>query len=385
MGMKRQRSDSGGTEEDGFDPSQQTAKKLSWTEFEDSKLVAAVEAGSSGRNSDGSLKIELPWCEIAKCLPNRNGKQCRERWCFNLDPCVKRGNWTAREDAILIKAQQRFGNQWIQVARFLKGRTENSVKTRFKSIVRAGEREWTEEEDDLILDMHSRIGCKWTLIKSFFPERTANAIKVRYRMIRKGKKLEKIPLGSPRQVWYQRNLIDQIDLNQILWEIELRKQKSAYCSRNESKKTRFINANNTENDNSVTIQKQNPAPKCDTGLSETKRYPNSTTILTSPVTAGITIKSLAQTLQTRRHEQPPQIQPLLSQNILPSKIVSPYGNLLSPRYCNSESLNLDCKPQLPSVPVASIFAHLMQCQENLCLQTTQFLLFQKAFACQNAL
>lgn len=39
------------------------------------------------------------WTEIAQRLPNRSGKQCRERWHNHLDPGIKKVN--IRVDYIL--------------------------------------------------------------------------------------------------------------------------------------------------------------------------------------------------------------------------------------------------------------------------------------------
>mmetsp|Transcript_13843 Transcript_13843/g.16776 ORF Transcript_13843/g.16776 Transcript_13843/m.16776 type:complete len:362 (-) Transcript_13843:86-1171(-) len=212
MGVKRRRNDD--LDEKS---SRKVIKKLPWSKSEDDQLVKAVQENSTGKtNPDGSLIVDITWGEIAAKIPNRNAKQCRERWCFNLDPCIKRGHWTIREDAILIKAQQTFGNQWIQVARFLKGRTENSVKTRFKSIIRAGEREWTKQEDDIIEQMHAKIGSKWSIIQNMLPGRSANAVKVRYRRVRKGNTKENIPIGSPRQLWHHKQILDEVDLKKII-------------------------------------------------------------------------------------------------------------------------------------------------------------------------
>ena len=33
------------------------------------------------------------WTEIAKHLPNRQGKQCRERWFNHLDPSINKTIW----------------------------------------------------------------------------------------------------------------------------------------------------------------------------------------------------------------------------------------------------------------------------------------------------
>ena len=56
------------------------------------------------------------------------GKQCRERWCNQLDPNVKKGQWTPEEEELIIKLQREIGNKWSQIASKLIGRTDNSVK-----------------------------------------------------------------------------------------------------------------------------------------------------------------------------------------------------------------------------------------------------------------
>jgi hypothetical protein len=35
------------------------------------------------------------WSQIAKNIPGRLGKQCRERWYNHLSPAINRADWTA--------------------------------------------------------------------------------------------------------------------------------------------------------------------------------------------------------------------------------------------------------------------------------------------------
>ena len=44
----------------------------------------------------------------------------------------------------MLDNQRRLGNRWAFIASMLPGRTENAVKTRFKSIMRAKRREWSQ-------------------------------------------------------------------------------------------------------------------------------------------------------------------------------------------------------------------------------------------------
>ncbi len=90
------------------------------------------------------------WAVIADQLnkmssaAGRTGKQCRERWRNHLNPEVKkydnlgriasRDPWEEAEDMVLLEAHIKAGNKWKDIAKFLPGRSENSIKNRYNTL-----------------------------------------------------------------------------------------------------------------------------------------------------------------------------------------------------------------------------------------------------------
>ena len=106
-------------------PQNELIVRGSWSQQEDALLQAAV-------NHFGQKK----WMEVAKFVPTRTSKQCRERWIQRLAPNIKKEMFEPWEDQIILEKQSVIGNRWTIIAQSLPGRTSGSIKNRWYSFLK---------------------------------------------------------------------------------------------------------------------------------------------------------------------------------------------------------------------------------------------------------
>ena len=99
--------------------------KSRWTDEETSLLEEAVK-----------LHGAKNWRFIATFVPNRNAKQCRERWNVFLDPEFSREKWTEEEDNILKECHALHGNKWSDFTKHLPTRSCVSIRNRWACLSR---------------------------------------------------------------------------------------------------------------------------------------------------------------------------------------------------------------------------------------------------------
>jgi hypothetical protein len=102
-----------------------------WTKEEDALLLNIVQ----------SMRMPMKWSLVAQSLPERTGKQCRERYVNHLNPRLKITDWSPLEDAMIFHLYNTTGSHWAKMSKMIPGRTDNGIKNRFHNLRRQLERE----------------------------------------------------------------------------------------------------------------------------------------------------------------------------------------------------------------------------------------------------
>ncbi|CAM9953300.1 unnamed protein product, partial [Phaeothamnion confervicola] len=91
----------------------------SWDRSEDARLSALVRVYGQ------------KWADVARRMPCRLPKQCRERYLNHLDPSLRKDEpWTRAEEELLMRLCGGDRPRWAHICRSLPGRSYNDVKAR---------------------------------------------------------------------------------------------------------------------------------------------------------------------------------------------------------------------------------------------------------------
>jgi hypothetical protein len=148
-----------------------------WKPEEDAKLVEAVH------------KLGDNWVAVATLVPGLTNIQCRKRWVDVLGPTIiqttahNKGRWTAQEDAKLTEAIKKHGNDWVLVAALVPGRTNKQCGQRWGECldpaINTGK--WTVGEDAMLTDaVTEHGGNNWAAVAALVPTRTNTMCRKRW-------------------------------------------------------------------------------------------------------------------------------------------------------------------------------------------------------------
>lgn len=107
-----------------------------FTPQEDATLARLVKVNGARR-----------WDTIAKEMPGRTGRQCRDRFKNYLQPELVNGQWTDEEDRLLRQKVKEHGLHWSTIVKDFPGRSQSNLKNRWYShLLRTPEHDVNEAE-----------------------------------------------------------------------------------------------------------------------------------------------------------------------------------------------------------------------------------------------
>jgi hypothetical protein len=127
--------------------------KTTWDIHIPDEIMALASEGVGERNlarrrvfsdQEDRLLLELVvtkectnWCDVSKRLGHKSPRQCRDRWMNYLSPANSFLPWTFEEVEMIVEKVNDLGTRWTAIARFLPGRSDNSIKNRWYSALQA--------------------------------------------------------------------------------------------------------------------------------------------------------------------------------------------------------------------------------------------------------
>uniref|UniRef100_A0A0E0AJ08 Myb-like domain-containing protein n=1 Tax=Oryza glumipatula TaxID=40148 RepID=A0A0E0AJ08_9ORYZ len=98
-----------------------------WTPEEDARLQRLAKENGFRR-----------WSRVARSMPRRSARSCRDRWRHHLARDVYHRPFTARDDDELLRLHYRLGDRWKEIGRAVYGRTSRVMKHRWRELRRSG-------------------------------------------------------------------------------------------------------------------------------------------------------------------------------------------------------------------------------------------------------
>ena len=101
------------------------ARSRIFTKEEDMKLIKIV-----------NLVGKDNWFIVGKLMETKSGRECKDRWMHVLNPKGPINSWTYEEDLLLVKLFSLYGPKWTRIGQNIPGRTVNSIRNRWKILLR---------------------------------------------------------------------------------------------------------------------------------------------------------------------------------------------------------------------------------------------------------
>uniref|UniRef100_A0A8D0HQL4 Small nuclear RNA activating complex polypeptide 4 n=1 Tax=Sphenodon punctatus TaxID=8508 RepID=A0A8D0HQL4_SPHPU len=154
-------------------------KRKEWTKEEDQMLSYLVQEMRVGSH--------IPYRKMAYYMEARDSSQLLYRWTKSVDPNLKKGTWTPEEDALLLKAVDKYGAcDWYKIRTEVPGRSDSQCRDRYlyalHNYLKKGK--WSPEEVQNFIQLTEKhgVGC-WAKIASELPHRSATQCLSKWKVV----------------------------------------------------------------------------------------------------------------------------------------------------------------------------------------------------------
>lgn len=157
-------------------------RRREWTEEEDRMLTQLVQEMRVGSH--------IPYRRIVYYMEGRDSMQLTYRWTKSLDPSLKKGLWAPEEDAKLLRAVAKYGEQdWFKIREEVPGRSDAQCRDRYlrKLHFSLKKGRWNSKEEEKLVELIEKHGVgHWAKIASELPHRTGSQCLSKWKvMVRK--------------------------------------------------------------------------------------------------------------------------------------------------------------------------------------------------------